>query len=249
MINLYEIAAYITVGSVRSKNDDRISVCGRIIKEGSLHVESDCVLASVVDGVGGEAYGNEAAQLSAEVISMVYLNQFNAEISNAERIISMANDAVMTLRKTDVEHSQASAAISGVMIKDEKVICFNWGDSKVFLYRNNHILPKSKDHTLLQQMLDLGIPCPKLSRKTPLTGYLGCLPQKSDRPYYCSDIMEKNDIWLICSDGLSDYVSLNDMETVLKEEATLEKKCAFLVEGALKNHSDDNISLIIVKGE
>lgn len=249
MISLFEIAAYTTVGSVRNKNDDRISVCGKIIEERTLHFESDSVLAAVIDGVGGESYGYEAAQVSAEVISKAYMDSFCAEIKNAESIISMANNAVIKLRETDEAHSHASAAISGVIIKDKTVIYFNWGDSKVYLFRKNHIIQKSKDHTLIQQMLDLGIPCPMPRIKTPLTGYLGCQSNKVDSPYFCSQIIEKDDIWLICSDGLSDYVSMIDIETILNEENTLEDKCVYLVESALKNHSDDNISLIIVKGD
>lgn len=248
MIILYEVAAYVYKGT-REKNDDRVAICQKIISSGTFSEKYNKLMVSVFDGVGGQAHGDAAAQAAAEAFISEYSNGFDVSSNYSEQLIKKSYDAVMNVRATDNEHCNAATTIAGILLSEKAVVYFNWGDSKIFLCRNSIIKQISKDHTLLQQMLDIGVKCPPLSSKSPLTGYLGCPLNKSDKPMIYVDSVQENDIWIICTDGLSDFLSINLMLEILNLDCSLIDKCRKMVDDSINNGSNDNISVILIKGE
>ena len=246
---MYEVSAYITKGNVREKNDDRISVCGNTISDGEFSTKTNCVISAVFDGVGGEAFGNEAAQAAADSLSQYCNEDAEATEAFAFKLVSEADNAVKNVRKIDDAHSNAAATMAGVIIANNKVCFCNLGDSKVFFFRSSYIFPKSKDHTEFQEYVDMGLADIRHPRKSAITRYLGNETFTDNTPYIGVEEYTQGDIWLICSDGLSDFLSYEEMEEILLDDTTLGNKTKTLVELALANGSDDNVSAILVKGE
>lgn len=77
---MYEVACVVDAGAERLKNDDRAVVDGRVIDAGAYSASVQQVLAAVCDGVGGEAFGDEAAQLTASCFPVFQMDQSMQEL-------------------------------------------------------------------------------------------------------------------------------------------------------------------------
>jgi len=244
---MLEIACVVDGGIKSPANDDRAAVNNTLIKQGSYAetAEAAC-LAVVCDGVGGEAYGYEAADIVAEIFSRLAGMPLTAEIIN--EYIAKANQAVIAAQKTDLKHSKMATTIAGLYINGDNFIAFNVGDSRIYRYRS-YISQISKDHSLWQEQIDLGLE-PKQGQEGVITHYFGgpcAVPEIVDG----SGRVFNNDMYILCSDGVWGVLTDDDFENILSQEYTkeytVEKACGELVALALKKESQDNLSAIIIR--
>jgi protein phosphatase len=232
------------------KNDDCVMVDGEIISTGVINgiVESD-IIASVCDGVGGEPFGNEAAEIASKVFAALAGVQLTQD--KIENAISEANNNVLAGQKIDAEHSRMTSTVAGIYINGADLIAFNVGDSKIYRYRNSYLTQLSVDHTTLQEGLALGWFENKdegyEKARHIITRYIGDM--KRCQPYIFSNEKEvfNGDLYLICSDGLSDVTEIEEIEKILTEPIELSERCKSLFESALRNGSQDNISIILME--
>jgi protein phosphatase len=239
--------AAVTDKGIREGNDDRILVDCAILGSGSKAGDKDdAILAAVFDGVGGEAFGAEAAQQAAEALSSVSsISAKDDAVHAAER----ANAAVLAAQAQDDAHSRMACTLAGIFVDGDRVVIFNVGDSKVYRFREPYIALLSVDHTYAKAALQLGLVKDKgeLTEKNQhrITRCLG------DETEWKPDVYEgksrTGDVYLLCSDGLSDVVDDDVMEKILSQAASLETKCKQLLTLAGQLGSQDNISIIIVE--
>lgn len=242
--------AVITDVGVCQKNDDRVMINGKIISTGAIDGIFDApVIATVCDGVGGYSFGDEAAEIASKIFAG--LNGMLLTQSSVEDAVLDANVSVLTAQSKDREHGNMSSTVAGLYIDGGDFIAFNVGDSKIFRQRNSYLMQVSVDHTFLQESLDLGLFASKseISEKD-RHKITRCIGDK--RRFQPSITVGKNrvfegDVFLICSDGLSDVVSNEAIESILNEPMVLSEKCKKLFCAALQNGSQDNISVILLE--
>jgi protein phosphatase len=235
---------------IREKNDDRIAVGGKVISDGAFDGESaDTVLGVVCDGVGGYAYGDEAAEKTTQLFASLKIDSSDRTI--IETTISDANKAVLEIQTHDNSKRDMATTIAGLFLKGDSFIAFNVGDSKIFRFRSGYLMQLSEDHTFAQQEVQMGsvkdISEVKEKDRHIITRCIGdkrnCVPSITEG----EGRVFSEDVYLLCSDGLTDVVSIGDIEKELGNQSELSTKCGNLIQAALQNGSKDNISVILME--
>jgi len=246
---MISFAALTSVG-VCEKNDDRVMINGEIIADGmTCGVTDNMILAIICDGVGGYDFGDEAAEIACGVFAGLDKQDITKDI--LETAIDGANASVLIAQSTDVRHRNMSTTIAGIYIRERDNIVFNVGDTKVYRFRNSYLYQLSVDHTFSQESIDLGLvrSADEIDERDrhKITRCVGdanrCQPNISvgeNRVY-------KGDIYLICSDGLSDVVGNDEIENILSEQTDISSRCEKLLAASIKNGSRDNISIILLE--
>jgi protein phosphatase len=240
---MIEIACVVEAGVEAPKNDDRAAVNGKLISDGCYQetVENSC-LAVVCDGVGGEAYGNEAAEIVANHFACLGDARLSVEL--IEKHIEIVNEAVRNTQKTDTEHSRMATTLAGLYIDDDDFIAFNVGDTRIYRYRS-YVAQISKDHSAQQEAIDLGLQ-PKSGQESVITRYIGGMYAAPEIVNGKGRVLD-SDVFLLCTDGIWGVLGEDDFEDLLGKEVLLSEKCQLFIEAALKNGSEDNLSIIIIR--
>ncbi|HHT95685.1 MAG TPA: PP2C family protein-serine/threonine phosphatase [Clostridia bacterium] len=234
---MLHVVAITDKGPSNEKNDDCILVNNTVITEGSFYGEyRSYLLASVFDGVGGEHYGDEAAKIAATGFSTLDVKDRLSEHVIVDRIKAVNRD-ILDAQRTDVYHSKMATTIAGVYISNDSFIAFNVGDSRVYRLRGEYMLQISKDHRYSEKVHTiyryLGHP----------TDYL---------PYtdMFDNLFFDNDILVICTDGISDFVynSVIKRELMKVEDNYSLTECAEeIMNTAIKEGCNDNLSIILIR--
>lgn len=240
---MFEVACYVDVGPVRQKNDDRVLINHQVVLTGCYESREENVLALVCDGVGGELFGDEAAEIVTVYFSEIYRESFQrndltAYIETVQRLVCAA-------QAKDTAHQRMSTTLAGIYLTGEDFLVFNVGDSRVYRYRPPYMMQLSKDHSVADQMRDMGM--------TPKPGQLHVITRCIGGEVYAPRIMDgigrvhENDVYMVCSDGISDVLSDEEMEVVLGKENSLKIACKELCDLAVTKGTRDNMSIILAR--
>ncbi len=244
-----ESAGLTDVGQKREGNED------------ALVLDDSLSLYVVADGMGGHLAGEVASKIVVDTIPDYLCSAwsrqdepvgFKDEIlsQDAQKLLSgidLANHEVYSASQKKEACRGMGSTISAVYFTDQTLIAANVGDSPIYLVQNGDIETLSVPHTLLAQQADLEPD--KAARfegryKHILTRAIGV--NENVQADICEIQSFQNDILIICSDGLSDKVSPEEIRDVVNVQAPA-KACRTLVDLANKRGGDDNITLIIVK--
>lgn len=145
------------------------------------------------------------------------------------------------------KYKDASATLVALHLKETKATVLNTGDSRAYLFRNGKLTQLSHDHTQANQMLKNGeITEAQYSNRSDfydtLTGYF-TIGENTDTPLHIKSFeTQKDDVLLLCSDGVSDVVGREEMESLLSHE---EK--ADVLKDVVFERVEDNFSFILVR--
>jgi protein phosphatase len=191
-------------------------------------------LFGVFDGIGGEAYGEVASLLAAKSLAACKPGQDGvADLLKANKD---ANEKIGEYaRAHQIERMGSTSAMIG-FYEDHIALC-NVGDSKIFRYSHQKLQQISLDH-----LISVPPGC-----KAPLSQYLGMNLQNMPlMPHLAKGKYHNDDFFLICSDGLSDMLSLKELHDLI-EQTPFEKLSSRLLDQALQNGGYDNVTLIVFK--
>ena len=151
-------------------------------------------------------------------------------------------------KKQVPEYQEMCTTIAGCVLSEEKVILFHAGDTRIYRYDGKYFAQMTKDHSRVQNEMDMGLITPEDAVGREDRGVITrCIGVGGDKP----DIREigfgihKGDLYLICSDGLWEYLSEEEMVEILSADMNLSEKADRLVDRALEIGSDDNISVCL----
>lgn len=241
-------------GRVRRNNEDNFFLCGKIKEdtettslECACNEQSDTYLFGVCDGMGGAQYG-ELASLIAVKSMLMCQKQFDSLYTEC---ISTANTQICReIERRDVK--RIGTTFAALSIRGGIARAYNIGDSRIYLNRGNELSQISVDHTLVQMLVNQGI-ITKEEAKTHrdrhiITQHLGIFPEEMLLEPYAAEplTIADGDIFLLCSDGLTDMVDDNKICEILSADDTLENKAHTLLDTALTNGGRDNVTLVLV---
>lgn len=239
-----KISAKTDVGMVRSNNQDSYSA-------GDL--TSEVTWAVVCDGMGGANGGNVASETAVKVISDKLTSGYHIGMNDNSvknlivSAIEAANMTLFSMARNNEELSGMGTTVVLAVRNSDTLYLSNVGDSRIYIVSDSGITQVTTDHSVVQIMLDRGEISPEEAKDHPkknvITRALGVDPDV--RIDYSQEQLNENDIVLLCTDGLTNYV---DDETILEICKTEDKyKIADkLVELANENGGGDNITVVTV---
>jgi len=240
------------IGRVRTKNEDNFYFDGSILPpknngtEGVLTIcRSFSVPAcfAVFDGMGGEKHGEQAAYLAAQALKEHPSKSSPAPGAMLLNVCLEANKRICDSASRNGGVRMGSTAAMLYFTESFVWLC-NIGDSKIFRMRQGALSQLSIDHTdraLLERQVN------KI-RKPLLTQHLGIWPEEMViEPYAVQSALEVGDQYLICSDGLTDMVALDEIALNLNKEKNAGDCIDGLVEQALSRGGRDNITVILCR--
>ncbi|MEF9970768.1 MAG: Stp1/IreP family PP2C-type Ser/Thr phosphatase [Oscillospiraceae bacterium] len=230
------------IGKVRSENQD----CVRFIQN---TLPSFSVLA-LCDGMGGARAGSVAS----EVALSNFLNRITASLSdkkkkNTEALISeavsYANQCVFERALTDDECDGMGTTLVAAIIRGRQCFVANVGDSRAYLISEGTIVQVTRDHSFVEDMVDRGTITREQARAHPrknvITRALGA-EEFVDCDIFSPDFL-KNDILLICSDGLSNTLNDDEILEIVINNKSLADMGKLLLDLALSRGAPDNVTV------
>ena len=232
-----------------------------IIESQKFEITADGVVLAVSDGMGGALAGEVASKMAVETVSQKFLdedldktiapeNYNDSLISKLYEATVYANYLIHRQGRTDPQYQGMGATFTGIGVTPEAVDLVQVGDSRAYLVRNKKIYQVTKDQSLVQQLIDAGQIQPEEAETHQLKNViLQALGAQNEIFPVSSRLMpRREDVLLLCSDGLSNKVSGTDMQRIILENFNqLQIAAAELVKVANENGGEDNITLILVK--
>lgn len=258
-------AVSVDKGLIRNNNEDNFYFNGTYLYADerdksntfSSNPSDEVQIYGVFDGMGGEALGEEASLIAAQVMNKTHKKLKTSQRNLEKEILASVEDANTKICKKIVESGEKriGATFSTLVIENDNATVFNVGDSRVYLLRENRLQQVSVDDTTAQRLVSLGEITQEQAKthmdRHKLTQHLGIFKDEMlIEPHISKEIeIKKGDIFLLCSDGLTDMLSDEEISDILVQNKTCEQLCKQLVKAALKNGGKDNITTIIVKAE
>jgi len=257
MFNLRFVAAS-HMGNVRDNNEDIFFANGQILDPaitGTAIVadESKDGLYAVCDGMGGEECGEIASAIAVNTLHKFY-NQ-TQDISFEKSIESYTDEANKQICDEIEKNSgkRMGTTFAVLYIQNDTAHIFNIGDSRVYLFKSNQLSQLSQDHTQIRRLFSMGILTAEKAKTHPerhkLTQHLGIFPDEMViEPFIAEPLMvEDNDMFLLCSDGLTDMLEDKAIEGIMQQSSDPQDIAERLISAALQNGGKDNVTVIVVK--
>jgi protein phosphatase len=235
------------VGLVREKNEDVFAIC----KQDSLFV--------LADGMGGHRAGDVAAKAAVHGLCAILKD---AIISNsgqsAESLAQEMKKAFTEVNRITYRMGQQDPYLKGMgttllclLLLGDHAILGHIGDSRIYLFRDQKLTQMTQDHSLMRELMDMGQlkeeEIEGFMYKNILTRAIGTENQVEASIQI--EHLSHGDTYLLCSDGLTDHLSLEDLQAIFLNHSTPEKIAKQCMRIAKERGGHDNITLLIVQVE
>lgn len=239
-------SALTDIGMKRSTNQD--AIYANVAKH----------LFIVADGMGGHNGGDIASQMAVEIIPEHIIANYDKEVALLqEEAVRVANDAIRKRGLGDKKLEGMGTTVVSHLFRGTNLYISNVGDSRSYLINNNNIYQLTRDHSLVQEKLNLGFYDREQAcndpQKNVLVRTVGFEPEIEIDTYTYK--VHRGDLFITCSDGLHSKVSDEDILHCTKkfvpnpqeaDQNSLDNLVHFLVDLANKNGGQDNISVIAI---
>lgn len=224
------------VGKKRPHNEDRIFLSDPM----GLYV--------VADGMGGHHYGEVASALAVKAMESFFVAGENGE-STLKKAIEGANDKIIQEGKKLLSESEKEIGMGTTIVSlalfGETATIAHVGDSRAYRIRNGQLIQLTEDHSVLAMVgREYGLVAGSRFKGV-LSRALGVDPDVE------VDVRQEavvlGDIFLLCSDGLTNMVSDLEIEAILNQNKAIDSACEALIQRANQQGGVDNISAVLVQ--
>jgi PPM family protein phosphatase len=231
----------------RANNEDCISP-----KKGTA-TSSDSVFV-VCDGVGGENSGEVASEIVCTAVRE-YLEK-EKPVSGTEKVgiqkaIQLANEKLAMYVTTDATAKRMSTTLALVLLGEQSITAAWCGDTRIHHIRNGKVVWKSKDHSLVSELVSQGEITEEEALKHPkrnvITRSLNAFNSNNTVDFHEINDFETGDYLLLCTDGLLEKVNENVIYKILTDESEKDKTKSFLSYCA--GVTKDNFSMYLIRGK
>ena len=209
----------------------------------------------VCDGMGGHQAGNVASEIAASVFVHEHRRVAEPEptVEKARLVLDdiaeKANAMIFDLANSDARYSGMGTTMVSCAVVGGDAVVMNVGDSRAYMISDGRITQISKDHSVVEEMIDRGEITREESRSHPkknlITRAVGTVKEIE-----CDDFifqLEEGDYILLCSDGLSNVVTDEEILRSVTDTETLEAACEALVRLALVRGAPDNVTIVLFR--
>jgi serine/threonine protein phosphatase PrpC len=254
-------------GKVRRDNQDHYLLCSlrrQVVVRGSSIPQADGVLgeperlaslAMVADGVGGAAAGETAsrvaltgiAQYVTRTLRCYYRTAEDEDFSDALREGAReCHEELRRMAEEDSDYRGMATTLTLYLGVWPRAYLLQVGDSRCYLLRDGELTQITRDQTMAQEMVDLGVMKPEQVAGTRLEHTLtSSIGGSHTQPKVTQFDMTWGHVLLLCSDGLTRHVSDDRIREVLRSMSSAQQACETLLEDALRGGGTDNITIVV----
>ncbi|MEE8390804.1 MAG: protein phosphatase 2C domain-containing protein, partial [Anaerolineae bacterium] len=208
------------------------------------HLAQKGQLLIVADGVGGAKGGREASHWATRVAVERYYDMTGPDLGTDLRTAIEATNSSLHQYNQSAGSGEAGCTMTAAVVYGNTLYVANVGDSRVYLLRNGQITQLTRDHTLAQQKVDVGIISPEQAETDPashvLTRSMGA-GQTVQVDLFPPLQLAPGDVVLLCSDGLTDMLKDTEIAHLIGNNSP-KRATQRLIEAANQNGGVDNIS-------
>jgi serine/threonine protein phosphatase PrpC len=241
-----ELSAAVDAGRARSNNED------------SVALDEAVALAVLADGMGGYNAGEVASGMATSFIRSElgrWLREAQNQASDAEVRRAMdicvdnANRAIFNAANSNPQYAGMGTTLVVAVFRDNRLMVGHVGDSRAYRLRAGRLQQITRDHSLLQEQIDAGLITPEQAafsaNKNLVTRAVG-VEDTVLLETHQHDVVP-GDLYLLCSDGLSDMLDDAAIGELMAAHESLETGCQALIRAANEAGGKDNISVVLVR--
>jgi protein phosphatase len=254
-------------GLVRSNNEDHYMVVERRrtrsvlltnLPEGFLpSADATAYVLAVADGIGGAAFGELASMLalrsgweqSPGAIKWAWIIN-DREIEDLKEYLELVfrriDQALLERARTQPECAGMGTTLTGAYTVGPDAFIAHVGDSRAYLFHEGQLTQLTRDHTAAQECLEMGLPVPSQSWHHRLTNCLGGSEHELWVDFHHLRLADGDQL-LLCTDGLSDLVSVKEIASILGRDIQPQETTQALVDLALERGGKDNVTVVLAR--
>lgn len=231
-----------------------VTDCGLVRKENQDYYDTlrlkDGILGVVCDGMGGAKSGNIASQLASEIfMEEISHSDWSEPVRTLNTALGLANEVVHRRAHTDPDCAgMGTTLVAAWAQRDGRCVIINIGDSRAYLIQASGISQITRDHSLVSELVALGKISPEDARTHPnkniITRALGT-DRTANGDLFEIDV-NPGDYLLLCSDGLSNVVTDQEMLYEALYGGAISTCCDRLLEIALNRGAPDNVTAVLI---
>ena len=234
------VAGDTNVGKVRATNED------------SMIVDPIRGLYVVLDGMGGANAGDVASQTARDAIRDFVIQQRSTMEPKAllEAAFVHGSATVFAKAQASREHHGMGTTVVGCLVLDPtRAVIAHVGDSRAYLLRNGRIQMLTRDHTIVEELVDRGLLTSEEAERHPYKNVLSRnLGAKPDAKVDVTEVtLKPGDRLMLCSDGLYGYASVEAIQYLLGSGDAPEHVARDLIDLALRGGGGDNVTTIVIE--
>ena len=242
----FEFFEALDTGRARTNNEDSVSL------------DESVALAVLADGMGGYNAGEVASNMATSFIRTElgrWLREASAQASDAEVRRAMdicvdnANRAIFNAANSNPQYAGMGTTLVVAVFRDNRVLLGHVGDSRCYRLREGRLQQITRDHSLLQEQIDAGLITPEQAsfsaNKNLVTRAVGV--EDTVLLEIHQHEIHPGDLYLMCSDGLSDMLDDESLSQLLQGYDSLEEAGHALIAAANDAGGKDNIAVVLVR--
>lgn len=223
----------------------------RVSNEDAFVISPELDFCLAADGMGGAAAGELASRIFAETTLEIFSRNTNRSekeiLYRVQKAFSSANEKILEHVIQNPRHKGMGCTAELLAFYDEGFIIGHMGDSRTYRFRRGQLEQLTEDHTLVQQQVDEGLISSENVRHHPLRNVI--LRAVGLKKELALDVLRgktaSGDLFLLCSDGLTDMVEDDQIWEILLSDIDIQRKTEKLIEMAKAAGGDDNITVVL----
>lgn len=235
---LWKSSAETHVGVVRELNED------------AVFAKPEIGLWAVADGMGGHELGDVASETVVKALDGV------ANCERLSELVDCVDDALLGANQGMLDHARAKfgsatmgSTVAALLLRGKVGACVWAGDSRLYRFRNNALQQLTRDHSQVEEMVQMGLLSPEEAEGHPQGNVITRAVGVEQALYLETTVFSAQigDIYLLCSDGL--YSAVNNQEiTAVLSGRDVQQSAEQLIAKSVANGARDNVSVVVVQG-
>ena len=233
-------------GCVRTQNQDAYQI---------EQLDRNTLLCVLCDGMGGAKSGNIASSLAVDVFVQEIKRTYHASMDKEKvnqmlrSAVKLANFTVYDQAAQFEEFSGMGTTLAAVLVRGKEATVVNVGDSRVYAVDKNGIYQLTRDHSLVQMMVERGDLSPEMARSYPgknfITRAVGTETVAECDLFHHK--LERGDCLLLCSDGLSNMMDDQEILFEVVHGVSKQQCCQRLLDIAKNRGAPDNVTSVLIQ--
>lgn len=208
-------------------------------------------LFTIADGMGGAAAGEVASQIFIDTVLEVFSSpphrSRDERLESVQEAFRLANERILKYGETHPHHQDLGCTAELITFTDETYVLGHVGDSRTYLLRRGELKRLTRDHSYIQEQIDQGLLRPEEAKHHSLRHVI--LRAVGIEEALALDLVRgrilPGDLFLLCSDGLTDMVGDGHIQNLLLSSLRLDQKVEGLIELANTAGGKDNITVVL----